>query len=235
MTNFPTQRTRRDRAYGVLALVLGTIWLSMGCSPANIGFLLAPFFPDTIPARCKLSSSDREVTVAIVSSFSTGNVTRTELIGAENDLAERLAQGLTKSFKDNKEKVKFVPLGQVRAYQKKMSRSGVVSDQEIGKHFKADYVLTLDVNGMDLYEPGSSRMLFRGRADVGVRVLDLSKDSEGVKLEDSYTIEYPRSGPVDAGNTSPLQFRAVFLERMAKELCRWFSAYPAEQKRDMID
>lgn len=224
--------SRPDRFCAWTCLLLGALWFSVGCNPTTLGLLLAPWVDDKIPAKCKLSSKDKEVTIALVCNF-TNPVTRMELIAADNELAERLIHAANKSFKDNKEKVKFVSLGQVRAYQAKMSAGGVVSDQEIGKHFNADYVLGLDINSMDLYAYKSSQ-LFQGRTNITVRVSDMSKPAgEGIIFDQPYMTEFPRQGPDDAGNGNVLQFRARFLTRVASDLTRWFSAYPSDEKFTM--
>jgi len=228
---------RRDRFYGGLAVVVIILGMSIGCNPGSLSMLLMPFSSDKVQPRCKIASKDKhkEVTVAIVCSFA-ANVTRAELIAADQDLADKLHQTLTKNFKDNKEKVKIVPPSKVRAYQNRIASQGVVSDQAIGKHFKVDYVISVDITDLDL-DVERTRELFRGKIDLAVRALDLSKlKGEGQEIfEDNYTLLYPGLSqvPFERSGTSPGQFRAQLMNRVARDLARWFSAVPQSKGLDM--
>src|SRR5262245_16815323 len=95
--------TKFDRVGLWAALVLGTAWLAIGCSPASLSYLFLPFVEDKIPAKCKLATSEKEVQVAILTNFASLE-TRPELVPADTELSERLAQQLRKRFADNKEK-----------------------------------------------------------------------------------------------------------------------------------
>ena len=68
---------------------------------------------------------------------------------------------------------------------------------EIGRNFKADYVVELEVNQISLYEPGSYNTLFRGRCDISMVVIDVHKSSEGPKCEGEYSTEFPESSGTD--------------------------------------
>jgi hypothetical protein len=209
------------------ALILGAAWLSIGCTPATISYF---FVPSTVPPVCKLAKK-KEVTVCVVTSF-TSLETRTEAIEADRELADAFAVQLRRRAKENKEKIQIVSPEKVRAYQ--MQNLENVSLQDIGKHFKADYVIALEVNNLSLYERGSSQQLYRGITDLTIKVVDVAKpEDEGVIYTEPYQREYPQNAPRAASDLSIGQFRAIFLNTVATELVRRFTAYPIESRHTM--
>jgi hypothetical protein len=226
----PPRNRRVRRPWGLV--LLGFVWAGIGCSPAALSFLVLPWVDDKIPAKCKLASPDKEVTVAVVSWFGSLEV-RPEIMPAEAELSERVCTQLRERFKYNKEKVKIVPPSQVRAFQNKLTGNGPWSPIEIGKQVKADYVVALEINSLSVYEY-KSRQLFRGNTEVSVKAYDLAKpEGEQGIFEEIYRREYPRAQPVDASSTSVIQFRTRFLDRIAQDVSKLFSAYPYDQRLDM--
>jgi hypothetical protein len=216
------------RAWKWTALLLGALWVSFGCGPATLFYFFAPFSDDRIPPKCKLATS-KEVTVCIVTNFATLE-TRPEALRADDELAELFAQQLRKRCEENKEKVKVVPPAKVRDY-KRQSDFATRSIHDIGTHFKADYVITLEINNLGIYEKGSSHSLFRGNTELNIQVVDVNKPvGEGTILTEPYRREFPTNGPRDASEMSPAQFRNLFLNSVSSDLCRMFTAYPKEQR-----
>lgn len=215
-----------------LALVLGGVWLSIGCSPGMISYMLLPFVDNNLPPQKMKLATGKETTLVILSSFPHPEI-RPELLGADNELAERLAMSLRKQFAQNKEKVKVVAPAKVRSYQNQ-NVGKAISLQDIGKHFEADYVVALEILDMAFYEKGSSHTLYRGQAELAVQVLDVHKPAgEGTVVSDPYRVMYPKGSPKDAGEMGLPQFRSLFLGRISRDLTRWFAAYPADQRFDM--
>lgn len=214
-----------------LAFLLGLTWLSLGCSPAGLNFLLAPWVDDKMPPKCKLAQDKKEVTVAILCTFGTLE-TRPELLPTDGLLAERLAFELRKRSLANKEKIKIVPIARAKAL---VNENGDISLHEIGNKLKADYVIGLEINSLSMYEKGSSRTLFRGNAEIAVTVVDISRPhGEATVLSEIYRREYPGArGPIDAAGSSEIDFRNLFVSKMARELSRWFTAYPSDERWDM--
>jgi hypothetical protein len=56
---------------------------------------------------------------------------------------------------------------------------------------------------------------------------------EGPAYETVYETWYPAHGPIDADSTSVTAFRGLFLDRVAREVSRYFAAYPADERLDM--
>ena len=215
-----------------LTVCLAIFSCSFGCTPSMLNMLISPFVDDRIPPKCKLADKEKEVTVAIATNFA-HPVTRTDLLPADLEMSEALTRSLQKRFKENKEKVKIIPPHQVRSYQNKHSLKDVVSSADIGKHFKADYVINLEIQHMDLYTEKSYNMLFRGNAEINLTVWALNEDNdEKTVYEEIYRIEYPKEGPKEASGSSPSMFRGLFLNHIGNELARRFTPYPREEMRD---
>ena len=53
----------------MLCLVPFSVVLVSGCNPASLAMLLVPFMDDKEPAKCKISTPNKETTVAIVTWF----------------------------------------------------------------------------------------------------------------------------------------------------------------------
>jgi len=217
-----------------VALFLGSSGLIIGCNPQTLNFLLMPFVDDREPPKCKLTSPDKkEVTVAIVTTFASLE-TRPEMLPIEFELSDRLAAEMRKLAKDTKEKIKFVPTSKVRSLMNQEA-SGSMSRKEIGQKLKADWVINLEINSISLYEKGSFNQLFRGKTEISITCIDVNEASnEGSPFQEIYPREYPGArGPIDAGNSSLLEFRAQFLNVLAQEIARFFVSYPPDAMHKM--
>jgi hypothetical protein len=217
---------------GMLCMLpLATVWLA-GCNPSSLAMLLVPFMDDKEPAKCKISTPNKETTVAIVTWFGNAELKMwPELVPADSELSERLAAILRDRYALNKEKVKIVPNAQVRNYQNKMI-GNTWSPAEIGRQVKADKVIALEINSLSLYEKSTqhAQQLFRGNTEIAVKVYDLDKPAgEQVVFEDFYKRVFPRENPIDGG-VSSIQFRATFITRAAREMSKWFAAYPSDER-----
>lgn len=218
------------RTWRWTALLLGTLWVSIGCTPATVTWFLLPFSDDRIPPKCpEVLADKKEVTVCIVTDYATLE-TRPETAPAERELAEAFAQQLRKRCQENKEKIKVVPPEKVRSY-KRQADFATRSNYEVGKHFKADFVIALEINHLSIYEKGSSHSLFRGNTELNVQVVDVNKPAgEGTIFTEPYRREFPTNGPRDSSDMSPTQFRHAFVNAVASDLARLFTAYPKEQR-----
>jgi hypothetical protein len=82
--------------------------------------------------------------------------------------------------------------------------------------------------------PNTYNHLYQGQADLEVTVYDVHKPAlEAVILKQPFRTVYPTRGPIDSSGNSPDQFRALFNSRMARDLARWFTAYPSDEKFDI--
>src|SRR5262249_8399896 len=162
-------------------------------------------------------SDDKEMEVRVLILGFSGLETRPEFLKVDRELSHMLAVQLQEGFKRNKEKVTIVPTSQVERYKDEQPSWHSLDPLEIGKHFRADWIINREIISMPLYEPGSSNTLYRGRASVSVDAVDTHEASEGPKFRHEYTCEYPRTrGPVPAGDSNPAKFKQAFLTVVAK-------------------
>jgi len=225
----------RLRRWRWAALIVFAVWLNLGCNPITVtNLLLTPFVDDKTPPKCKLAAKDKPVTVALMVTHANPDFSSPETLPVEFELAERLTQAMRKRFAENKEKVTILPPAKVKSYQNKFAGKTLLA-HELGQHFHADYVIQLEINNISLYEKRSQKMFYRGNAEIAISVLDVSKPrGEGtIFSEEFYQCEYPRERPLEVGDSSVAQFRALFLTRIARDLTRFFAASPAEERFTM--
>jgi hypothetical protein len=209
----------------LLALVVPTV----GCNPAfSLYYFIMPE-PRTPPDRA-LTCEGRESKVVVMAT-NAGMELRTELFSADQDLVQGLCNTMQKRFAENGEKVKFVPPYQVKNYLGQ--QTSVRTPYEVGKHFKADYVVCLEIASMSLYKKGSANTLYFGTADIHLSVTDMSAPrEEGPVWDTRYACEYPKSGE-DTADSMPVGiFRARFLNRMATDMARYFTTSRTSDKFD---
>lgn len=222
-----------DRFLRNITILLGLAVFSFGCSPATISYLFMPFVDDRVQPKCKLANPDKEITIVIASRFESLEV-RPEVQPTDQELAETLAQELRKRAKENKDKLKIVPPLRVRPYLSKLKNWDSAELISVGERFQADYVIVLNIQSLSLVMPNSYNSLYQGKADVEVTVIDTHQPAlESVTLKSPFRCEYPTSRPIDSSSSSPSQFRQLFTSRMARDLSRWFAAYPSDQKYDI--
>ncbi len=225
---------KSDRFLRNITILLGMAALAVGCGPSSLAMLLAPFVDDRVAPKCKLANPDKEITVVIASRFENLEI-RSEVQPADQELAERFASELTKRFKENKEKVTVVPPARVKSHLSKLKTWDAASLKDVGeRHFKADYVIYLNIQNMSLVMPNTYSQLYKGNSDVEVIVYDLHLPTlESTIHRESFRCIYPSTHDVDASTCSPQGFRNQFLGRMSRDLARWFTAYPSDQKFDI--
>ena len=225
--------TKRDLFLRNITILLGLAGMAIGCGPSSLAYLFMPFVDDRVQPKCKLANADKEIKVVIASRFQSLEF-RPDVQPAEQELASALEMELRKRFKINNEKVKVEMPQRVRPYLSKMKEWNATSLIHVGEQFKADYVIELNIQNLSLMMPNSYNSLYQGRADLEVTVYDVHKPAlEAVILKQPFRSEYPTSRPIDSSGSSPDQFRALFNSRMARDLARWFTAYPSDEKFDI--
>jgi hypothetical protein len=218
--------TIRGRCRRLAGLVLMAALATTGCNMLALPFFLIPGMEPKIDPKCKLASEDKEKEVKVVLLASTALETRPEFLRVDRDLSRMVVTNLQETFKKNKEKVTVVPISQIEKYKDDHPNWHALDPEEIGQHFKADYVINLEIDAITLYEPGSSNTLFRGRTEISLAVVNVKDPKEGPIYKEEYTCEYPRAkGPVPAGDSNPAQFRQRFLGVVAREISWRFTAH----------
>src|SRR5262249_10305667 len=159
-------------------LVLAGV-LTIGCSPLqSIGFLLHK--DDKIPAKYPLRpkegpKKDKDEELVILILCDRGARVPQEFAGVNNELTTSLAKKFPEFAKENKEKIKVVAPEQVSKFkaQNPTTWKGMHATQ-IGKKLGADYVLDITLSNISIYNPGSGREIYEGRAEVYVDMYEVA-------------------------------------------------------------
>jgi hypothetical protein len=216
---------RRWRLPGLIVFLLVTC----GCDLVSLPYFLLFGYDNRNPPDCPVFEAPKqEIKVAILTSV--GPETRPEFLRFDRDLGEQLAQYLRLQYKETKAKVVLVPANQVENY-KDNHPNWQLDPAAVGNHFHADYLITIDLDQLSLYEPNSINEWFRGHADASIKVLDVKKIEEGPIFRRELSYSFPTRGPQHVmDNPNPLQFRADFLAYLIREMSHFFASYTLEQK-----
>ncbi len=94
---------------------------------------------------------------------------------------------------------------------------------EIGKQFKVDYVVHLDVKDFTLFEANSPN-LYRGRADIIVNVVKMNEDKRDGNVIYTQAVKsfFPARAPVDSKQMSFDEFKKHYLSELSDEIGKLF-------------
>jgi hypothetical protein len=214
-----------------LAAVLGSL-LCAGCDMGSLAYFLMPESKED-PELKRLASDDKKKEVRVVILTYAALEPCQEFIQADRQLAEQLTKELNDLTRQNQEKVTIVPPRRVEEYKNTHPSRRGYDPVEVGQHFKADYVIYIEMNKLSLYEAGGYGMLLRGRADLLVSVVDVNHPDETPDSRE-FTCVYPSDskGPIDLSPETPIGlFRQAFLSYVARRLSYFFEPHP---KRDRM-
>lgn len=216
---------RPARRWRLVGLVILAGCLTTGCDLPSLAYFLATGFqePQEDAGDMKLAVRGQEVKVAVLTYCPVQR--GPEFIDLDRDLSGLLIRQLQQACKENKEKVTLISHAKVQAY-KNRHPNWFLKVEDAGKQLEVDKVVYLEVQSLSLYEPGPAKQLYRGRANIAVKVFDLHKPDD-YQLEKTYSCEYPTArGPIDVDDKKPREFYLEFLAYMAKHLSWYFTAHP---------
>jgi hypothetical protein len=216
----------------VLPMLLAASVLGLGCNVLSLPFFL--FGPEPkVPAGIQsLASENKDHKVRVVILTLNGLETRPELSGTDRELTTKMAKHLLEGCKANEEKVAVVPPSKVDQYKADTPNWRTLDfKDDIGKHFDADYVIVLEIHALSLYQSGSGNTLFRGKANIGVSLINVF-DPDGVPEKKEFVKEFPseNKGEIAVGDMTVTQFREQFIDYVAKNLAWYFTAHPTSDQ-----
>ena len=104
----------------------------------------------------KLASDDKKEVRVVILTYTPELETRPEFIQADRQLAEMLAQTLRDSCETNNENVTIVNPHKVEEFKSDHPNWQQEPNlAEIGRQFKADYVIYIEISHLSMYEKGS--------------------------------------------------------------------------------
>nr|BAL55968.1 hypothetical conserved protein [uncultured Planctomycetota bacterium] len=197
---------------------------------------------DLLTYRDKLKKPRHEpLRVAIVCYADVG--TQIHLGPFARELDDALARELAKGFSDQKDRLLIVAPSAVHRWQERQENWAALEPSEMARELGADVVIFVELNRLSLYEGGSNRTLYRGRAEVQVTVAAAQRPAS----EDVYNdlvertqldVQYPRNhAPLAADvDISPDRFRRQFVRYLAEVLSWLFLPHDSKDEltRDPI-
>jgi len=138
-----------------------------------------------------------------------------------NDLTTMLARRLPESAKANKEKITVVSPEQVNKFKLGNPTWNTMKPAQIGKKLGADYVIDVTLSNIGVYQQGSAREIYEGRAEVYVDVFDVNAASVEPKDKYIHQFLYPKTGMIAASNLPLSQFKQKFVEQLAQEIIQY--------------
>jgi hypothetical protein len=215
---------RRGALSGLVLLAA----LCIGCNMLSLPFFILGPEPKVEPLLKKVASDQKDKEVKVVVLSYAGLETRPEFLRADRDLSNVLVRQLRDGFKYNGEKVLVATPQKVEDFKNNHPNWHSMDLTEIGKRFGADYVIYLEINKLSLYENGSSNMLYRGRAEISVSLVNVNDADEGA-LQKEFTCTYPSEASyATPSDKNPMAFRAEFYEHVAKKLAWHFTSHPTQ-------
>jgi len=205
--------------------------LLAGCNFPTAMYFLMPDAKE--PAEYKrLASDDKKKEVRVVLWTYSALDMRTEFIQADRLLTELLSKRIHKMSEENDEKVTVVSPRKVEDYKNTHPDWKALPLEQVGHYFKADYVISLEIDQLSLYEPNAHETLYRGRTHILVSLVDV-KNPDETQQPREFTDVYPSDarGGLDSFDMPAMQFRQTFLEHVAKRLTYYFVNH---QKRDRV-
>jgi hypothetical protein len=217
--------TRRGLLGAIAPVILGA---TSGCNMLSVPyFLFAAPEPKKEAEIGTIANKDKKKENKILILTYMKLDLRPEFLQADREIAFFLEKNLKELTTANKEKISIVSPRKVEDYKNQHPDWQDKEVSDIGKHFKADHVIYLEVNQLSMYEQGSGGTLYRGKADITVSLVDVAKPDES-KPPQPFTASYPRELRMGLTPTdkSPAEFRASFLEYLGKRIAWKFTAHP---------
>jgi hypothetical protein len=145
-----------------------------------------------------------------------------ELEFSDAGSARELAALVDSQIKTNVRKVAVIGQQEVSRW---LDENSWVDYPTLGKALDADYVVGIDLERFRLHE-GST--LYRGRATATVRVFDVKTGAVAFeKRIDDFS--FPANSGIPSTDLSESQFRAMFLDMLARRVSRCFHAYESRE------
>ncbi|MSR54073.1 MAG: hypothetical protein EXS09_12395 [Gemmataceae bacterium] len=223
-----------------MLLGMGLAATGFGCGGLN-PFVIIPALIQgggrtKAPAEFELTPPPKKTEAKVVVFVSSAAGLHPDLAGVDRMLNAELITMLDARLKANEEKVLVLKMPTIDKFRSDNPNWRSVHPYDIGKEFKADYVIDVEIQEMDLFKEGSQRRWLKGHATVSVNAYDLSKPLKEPAYRLDYTPEYPHGREEEVeGRDSGVQrsaFRMKFVQRIASDISVKFVASAQEYRVD---
>jgi hypothetical protein len=215
------------KKFGLSLTLMGLAFISSGCNIMSLPYFLLMSDPKHEAELQSLAPKDKKTEKKVIILTYGKLDLRPELINSDREIAYTVEKNLKALTSANGDKVSIIPSRKVEEYKSSHSDWQDRDPAEIGKHFKADYVVYLEINSLGIYELGSGGTLYRGRADINISLIDIKNPDESQPSR-NFTCQFPRESrmQVTASDQSPMEFRQTFLDYVGKRIAWKFAARP---------
>lgn len=214
--------TRRGVLAGVTALLVSNV----GCDLGSIMYFLGPEPKIEAELRQLAKPKEEEPARVVILASTSKLVTDRELFQVDRELAANLARHLIEQAAYNEESITVIHPNKVEEFKNTHPDWKDMDPAEIGRNFKADYVISLEINSIRLFVPRSNGQLLQGQIHVHVALVDVNRPDAPPQRRDFHA-DYPKTSPLmNEDASSAMQFRPLFLDIAGKKLAWFFSAHP---------
>jgi hypothetical protein len=210
----------------LLLTLIGSLLFMGGCN------VLAPFYfgaillgmDSRIPPEFQFPEPEddqKPIRIAVIT-YADAN-TQIEFGHIDRDLDDAIGRMLAKGiFDEKKKRIEVVKASKVHRWQDEHPDwHSIASEAEIARRLKADYLVYMEVGQLRLWDEGSSKTLFQGKAELTVAVFKVDEEEGEIVFPRKYlVVDFPKGRPIPAGNDMTLaQFRRMFITRIAQRVC----------------
>jgi hypothetical protein len=159
-----------------------------------------------------------------------------EFNGTDIKLANAFVKQLKQKFAENGEHVTIVPIHEVEKFKQENPGWKSMGPKGIGEHFKADYVLDMELSSLSLMDRQSRQQFLLGNIRVSLSLLDVDKEGEEPPFTKEFTRKFPQQGarPVDL-DTSKDSFQQEFFQLVAVEMSWLLTKHTVKENRSLED
>ncbi|MEY4180807.1 MAG: hypothetical protein RLY70_4381 [Planctomycetota bacterium] len=204
-------RQRLTATRGLFVLLAGLLVLSGAGCVGVAAQMIHVIRGNKVPAEFDGLKDQR---VAVVC---TANATSYDASAASSQLAQMVEILLRQNVKN----VTVIPQQKVADWIDNNDWENIDYAQ-LGKALKAEMIVAIDIDGLRMHEDAT---MYRGRADVTIRVFDMSKRGSTVFSRTMSNFSYPTQGGVHVSETTIAAFQRLFMTELARDVGRHFYAY----------
>jgi uncharacterized protein YbjQ (UPF0145 family) len=136
------------------------------------------------------------------------------------DEAELLARNVSTQLSQNVKNIKLVKSSEIADWIDQQDQA-LIDFRNVGRGVKADMVIGIDLNSISTRDVGT---LLQGKANIAVKVFDMSRPEEPVYERPPTVIEFPEHGARHV-TENEANFRVMFLRVLADTIAKDFYAH----------
>jgi hypothetical protein len=198
----------------LLAMLLLVAAIGLGTSGCSVMANMAYWWQgNNVPARWTGLQKKRVAVVCLDANS----------LGGPGGEAEAVARAVTVALGKNVPEITMVRQSEIADWIDNQNQE-VTDYRDVGRGVKADMVVGIDLMSFNIHE---GQTLLRGKANVRVRVYDMTKNGEVVDEADTREIAWPENGARHV-TENEATFKLRFILTLANRIARDYYDYPAE-------